>query len=81
VKLDAGLDRDAIFRHLRAAGIGANVHYAPVYRHSYYRARGYAEGLCPVAEEAARNILTLPMFPAMTGTDVNRVVAALQATF
>ena len=81
VKLDAGLDRDAIFRHLRAAGIGANVHYAPVYLHSYYRARGYAAGLCPVAEEAARHILTLPLFPAMTGADVARVVMALKAAF
>jgi perosamine synthetase len=81
VKLDAGLDRDAIFRHLRAAGIGANVHYAPVYLHSYYRARGYAAGLCPVAEEAARHILTLPLFPAMTVADVARVVMALKAAF
>jgi perosamine synthetase len=81
VKLDAGLDRDAVFRRLRAAGIGANVHYAPVYLHSYYRARGYAKGLCPVAEEAAHNILTLPLFPAMTETDVVRVVGTLAAAF
>jgi len=81
VKLDPAVDRDAIFQHLRAAGIGANVHYAPVYRHSYYRARGYAAGLCPVAEAAARHILTLPLFPAMTGADVMRVVAALKAVF
>jgi perosamine synthetase len=81
VRLDPVLDRDAIFGHLRAAGIGANVHYAPVYLHSYYRARGYAAGLCPVAEEAARHILTLPLFPAMTGADVARVAAALKAAF
>jgi perosamine synthetase len=81
VKLDPALDRDAVFRQLRAAGIGANVHYAPVYLHSYYQARGYAKGLCPVAERAARHILTLPMFPAMTETDVNRVVEALNAAF
>jgi perosamine synthetase len=81
VKLDPALDRDVVFRHLRAAGIGANVHYAPVYLHSYYRARGYAAGLCPVAEDAARHILTLPLFPAMTDADVARVVAALEAAF
>jgi perosamine synthetase len=81
VRLDPALDRDAIFGHLRAAGIGANVHYAPVYLHSYYRARGYAAGLCPVAEDAARHILTLPLFPAMTGADVARVAAALKAAF
>ena len=81
VKLDPALDRDTVFRHLRAAGIGANVHYAPVYLHSYYRARGYATGLCPVAEDAARHILTLPLFPAMTDADVARVVMALKTAF
>ena len=78
VKLDPALDRDAVFRHLRGQGIGANVHYAPVYWHSYYQARGYAKGLCPVAERASRHILTLPMFPAMTEADVDRVVAAIR---
>jgi perosamine synthetase len=81
VKLDPALDRDAVFRGLRQAGIGANVHYAPVYLHSYYRARGYAKGLCPVAERASRHILTLPMFPAMTEADVQRVVDCLQSSF
>ncbi len=81
VKLDPALDRDAVFRSLRGQGIGANVHYAPVYLHSYYRARGYAKGLCPVAERASRHILTLPLFPAMTEADVNRVVEALKASF
>src|SRR4029077_15415583 len=59
VKLDPALDRDKAFAALRAQGIGANVHYAPVYLHSYYRARGYAPGLAPIAERAARHILTL----------------------
>lgn len=77
VKLDPSLDRDAVFRHLRASGIGANVHYAPVYLHSYYQARGYAKGLAPMAERASRHILTLPMFPAMTENDVDRVVETL----
>jgi len=77
VRLTASLDRDRVFTALRAEGIGANVHYAPVYMHSYYRARGYAAGLCPVAERASKQILTLPMFPAMTENDVNRVVDVL----
>ena len=78
VKLDPALDRDKVFASLRAQGIGANVHYAPVYLHSYYRARGYATGLCPVAEFAAKHILTLPLFPAMTPDDVARVAEALK---
>jgi len=79
VRLDPGIDRNDAFRRLRAQGIGANVHYGPVHLHSFYRERGYGPGLCPVAEEAARHILTLPMFPAMTRADVARVVDAVAA--
>jgi len=78
VKLADHIDRDLAFARLREEGIGANVHYAPVYLHSYYRKRGYRPGLAPVAEAVSRQILTLPMFPAMTGSDVARVVSALQ---
>ncbi|HEX4301247.1 MAG TPA: UDP-4-amino-4,6-dideoxy-N-acetyl-beta-L-altrosamine transaminase [Rhizomicrobium sp.] len=67
------ITRARAFAHLRERGIGANVHYAPVYLHSFYRARGYAPGLCPVAEAVYEQILTLPMFPAMSRADVARV--------
>lgn len=77
VRLNDDIDRDRVFARLRAEGIGANVHYAPVYLHSHYAKLGYKPGLCPRAEQAARQILTLPMFPAMTASDVRRVVAAL----
>lgn len=77
VKLADHIDRDQVFARLRAEGIGANVHYAPVHLHSYYRKRGYKPGLAPVAEAVSKHILTLPMFPAMSAVDVNRVVAAL----
>ena len=77
VRLMEGIDRDKVFARLRADGIGANVHYAPVYLHSHYARLGYKPGLCPEAEAAARQILTLPMFPAMTEADIRRVVGAL----
>ncbi|MGZ5988920.1 MAG: UDP-4-amino-4,6-dideoxy-N-acetyl-beta-L-altrosamine transaminase [Rhizomicrobium sp.] len=81
VRLDLAklsVDRARAFAHLRERGIGANVHYAPVYLHSYYRSRGYQTGLCPVAEQTYREILTLPMFPAMSQGDVMRVANALR---
>jgi perosamine synthetase len=70
-------NRAKAFAHLRASGIGANVHYGPVYLHSFYRARGFGPGYCPVAETVYKEILTLPMFPAMTKADVARVVDVL----
>jgi perosamine synthetase len=77
VRVAREIGRARAFAHVRACGIGANVHYVPVHLHSFYRARGYGPGLCPVAEQAYDEILTLPMFPAMTGGDVDRVATAL----
>lgn len=82
VRIDSkalGIDRAQVFAKLRGQGIGVNVHYAPVYLHSFYRARGYAPGLCPVAEKISQDILTLPLFPAMTKADAARVVDAVAA--
>jgi perosamine synthetase len=73
-----GKDRQRVFTELRAAGIGVNVHYVPVHLHPFYRRTfGTGPGLCPIAEAASQQILSLPIFPAMTDSDVDRVVAAL----
>ena len=72
-------DRAAIFRALRAEGIGVNVHYLPVHLHPYYQNKfGTKPGDCPVAEAAYERILSLPMFPAMTDDDVRDVVEAVE---
>ena len=68
-------DRGEIFRRLRSRGIGVNVHYIPVHLHPYYQEHfGTGPGLCPVAEAAYERLLTLPLFPAMTDHDVERVI-------
>lgn len=77
VRVDAG-KRAEIFRALRAENIGVNVHYIPVHLHPYYRERfGYKGGEFPVAEAAYEELLSLPMFPAMTNSDVDDVVRAM----
>lgn len=71
--------RSAIFTALRAEGIGVNVHYIPVHLHPFYQERfGTGRGLCPVAEMAYEQVLSLPMFPAMTNRDVDDVIEAVQ---
>ncbi len=71
------MTRAEIFAALRAENIGVNVHYIPVHLHPYYRERfGTGEGLCPVAEAAYEQIVTLPIFPAMSKQDVDDVIAA-----
>jgi len=70
-------DRETFFRALRAEGIGVNVHYIPVHLHPFYRRTyGTSPGLCPVAEEAYRAIISLPIFPAMLDADVQDVITA-----
>jgi perosamine synthetase len=73
-----GADRDTVFRALRAENIGVNVHYKPVHLLGYYaRLLGSVEGDFPVAEDAYRRMLTLPLFPAMSDQDVDDVARAL----
>ncbi len=73
------VDRDVVFRALRAEGIGVNVHYIPVHLHPFYRRHlGTGPGQCPVAEDAYRRIISLPMFAGMTARDVADVVAAVE---
>src|SRR5713101_388116 len=71
-------DRAEVFRALRAENIGVNVHYIPVPWHPYYQDLGYARGTWPVAEGTYEQLLTLPIFPAMTGEDVGDVVHAVE---
>jgi perosamine synthetase len=73
-----GVDRGVVYRAMRAEGIGANVHYIPVHRHSFYRKRyPELEGSLPVAESAYERLLTIPLFSAMTDGDLDDTVAAL----
>jgi UDP-4-amino-4,6-dideoxy-N-acetyl-beta-L-altrosamine transaminase len=72
--------RDEVFRSLREQGIGANVHYLPVYLHPFYREKfNYGAALCPVAEVAYKEVLSLPMYPQMDFADVEYVVESVKA--
>jgi perosamine synthetase len=80
VKLDRGIDRDAVLERLAAEGIEAG-HYVPcVHLQPYMRSRyGFSEGLCPVAEGAASRTVALPFFPQLEAEDQERVVDALRS--
>jgi len=73
----AARDRLAVFEGLRAAGIGVNLHYIPVYKHPYYRGLGFPEDYCPEAEAYYAEAISLPMFPALTGQEQGEVIHAL----
>lgn len=59
--------------------IGIGYHYAPIHLFSLYRERGFKEGMFPVAERIGRQTVSLPMFYAMSESDVERSVAAVKS--
>ncbi|WP_246009225.1 DegT/DnrJ/EryC1/StrS family aminotransferase [Brevibacillus fluminis] len=71
-------DRQRIFAALEVENIGLNVHYIPVYLHPYYQSLGYERGICPQAEKSYEQIITLPLFPAMSDQDVQDVINAVE---
>lgn len=73
----AGRTHLEVFNGLRAAGIGVNLHYMPVYLQPYYRRLGFAPGHCPQAEAYYAQAISLPMYPGMTETQQDRVAAVL----
>jgi dTDP-4-amino-4,6-dideoxygalactose transaminase len=69
-------DRDRVQGELAAAGIGTGIHY-PVPLHLGPSASGFRPGDFPIAERAAGEILSLPMFPALSSAQQDRVVDRL----
>lgn len=74
----AGLHRAEVMRKLQAMGVGTQVHYLPVHRQPYYRDRCGVLDL-PGADAYYARCLSLPLFPAMTEEDQDRVVGSLAA--
>jgi len=77
------VNRDGLREHLRRAGIGTGIHYPlPVHLHPAYRGRIAAgpSGLC-ASEKAAREILSLPVYPQLGEAAVDRVIAEIRRFF
>ena len=67
-----------VFEELRAGGIGVNLHYIPVYRQPYYQSMGFEAESFPEAEAYYAEAISIPMFPALTEEQQDRIVAAFR---
>ncbi len=72
------IDRRQFFDAMAAENICCNVHYIPVYYHPYYERLGYKKGLCPRAEKLYAEMMSLPLYYAMSDQDVEDVIAAVR---
>ncbi len=78
LKLDEiGKTQRQVFEALRAAGIGVNLHYIPVYRQPYYEYLGFKAGYCPEAERYYAEAISLPMYFGLAMAQQDQVIEAL----
>ncbi|NNE81310.1 MAG: UDP-4-amino-4,6-dideoxy-N-acetyl-beta-L-altrosamine transaminase [Silicimonas sp.] len=76
IRVDAARRR-AIFDHLRANGIGVNVHYIPVHTQPYWQRFGFRVGQFPASEDYYARAISIPLYPGMTEADQDEVVRVL----
>jgi dTDP-4-amino-4,6-dideoxygalactose transaminase len=72
--------RNEIIEQLTACNIGTSVHFIPLHLHPYYRDTfGYAPAQFPVASRLFNEVVSLPLYPAMSREDVASVARAVRA--
>ena len=69
--------RDKFMEYMAENGVTTSVHFPPVYQHSYFRKIGIT-AYCPVAENAAKEIVSLPLFASMNQQEFNYVVKIIK---
>jgi len=71
-----GIERAQFMSRLKKRGIQTQVHYIPVYTHPFYRQTfGTNPGDCPNAESYYQQCLSIPLYPAMSDSDVEKVIS------
>ncbi|GJG88382.1 aminotransferase DegT [Gemmatimonadetes bacterium T265] len=74
--------RDALQAHLKRCGVGTSIYYPlPLHLQPCFAYLGYQEGQCPESERAAREVLSLPVYPELTRTQLDEVVAGVRSFY
>ena len=72
--------RARLIEHLTRKGVGCGIYYpATVYNQPLYRDLGYRPGICPEAEKAAAEVVSLPVHPSLTRKDLDVIISAVRS--
>jgi perosamine synthetase len=79
VEDDYSMEREKFAERLRERGVGVSVHYpTPLYGQPLYRELGYGKTVCPMAEDASKRVLSLPVHPSVTRGDITYILDLLK---
>jgi dTDP-4-amino-4,6-dideoxygalactose transaminase len=68
-----GIDRNELFKRLSAKGIASSVHFTPLHLLTLYKEAGYGKQSFPVAERVSKEIMSLPLFPTISKSQMDLV--------
>jgi perosamine synthetase len=78
IRLEGG--RDEVQKRLETAGVGSAIHYPiPIHQQPIIKQLGHGDFDLPVAEQASRQVLSLPIHPSLSEGDIERIAAAVDA--
>ncbi|MDR1194869.1 MAG: DegT/DnrJ/EryC1/StrS family aminotransferase [Endomicrobium sp.] len=78
VRVKAG-ERNKFMNYLKENGVGCGIYYDTVlYRQPYYKKLGYKAGLCPQAEKAAKEAVSLPVHPSLSDSDTDKIIKVIK---
>ena len=78
VEDDFPISRNELSEYLSKKGIGNAIHYPkPVYLQSFYRKLGFVEGLCPSAEYVAERIISIPVHPLLSKSELEYIASTI----
>nr|WP_314860410.1 DegT/DnrJ/EryC1/StrS aminotransferase family protein [uncultured Undibacterium sp.] len=79
IVLPERVNRAEFMQKMLDLGIGLGYHYRAIHLFTLYRERGFTDGMFPISERVGKQIVTLPLFPSMSESDVERVVSAVKS--
>jgi dTDP-4-amino-4,6-dideoxygalactose transaminase len=72
-------EREKFMKYLADNGIGSGIYYpAVMYKQPYYKKLGYKSGLCPEAEKAAKEVISLPVHPMLSKEDIEKIINVIK---